>query len=64
MSLDLRADEARMGWRDDRVQIYGVVRVDGVQPRACRAAVASLEVFDDVSLRISVVVVSPNPIMS
>ena len=53
-----------MGWRDDRVQIYGVVRVDGVQPRACRAAVASLEVFDDVSLRTSVVVVSPNPIMS
>ena len=63
VSLDLRADEARMGWREDRVQVYGVVRVDRAQSRACRDVVATLEVFDNESLRTSVVVVPPNPIM-
>ena len=63
VSLDLRSDSALRGTREHRAQVYAAVRVDRARRWACRGAVATLEIFDERTLKTEVVVVPPNPII-
>jgi len=63
VSLDLGADRALRGTREHRAQVYAAVRVNSARRWACRGAVATLELFDERTLKTEVVVVPPNPII-
>ncbi len=61
--LDVSGDDLLRDPGVGRIQLYGLVAVRQADRRACRGLVATLEVFDNETLRTTVVVHPPDPIV-